>query len=415
MAWMPLLMIILFFFNISCSQAPVEEVFPQVSQECQSKALRGAYLVKWKNGSVEVYEGSSKREEVIRDFVSKNQNELDFVEPVFKIEVSKQIKLSSTSPSWGLTNIEAQALWDQNFYGKGVIVAVIDSGVDMEHPQLQHFFINKGEEGTDEQGEDKRFNGIDDDQNGYVDDYMGYDFIRNTPKVEDSLGHGTHVTGIIAAQKGPNGVQGVAPLAQILPLDFIGDEGYGLTSDALKAMDYAVSMGAQLINASWGGGDCSTLLRDKIRSLQEKNILFITAAGNNSLNLDQVKSYPASFVLPSQITVGAISVFNQMAYFSNYGDRVVHLFAPGFDIESTVPGGTTASMSGTSMAAPFVTGAAALLLSTGETQDVQVIKRALLEGVTQDSNYHNQTKGRLNVFKAYKKLKSLSSTVQEAP
>src|SRR5262249_39786115 len=143
--------------------------------------------------------------------------------------------------------------------GQGVKVAIIDSGVDISHPQLSaNIAINAGETGIDGNGKDRRTNGVDDDGNGFVDDVTGYDFVHQSGQMIDDDGHGTHVAGIIAAAHTAKDIrtdvmQGIAPSAKILPLKFLGNDGSGYLSDAMRAVDYAVKAGAKVVNASWGG------------------------------------------------------------------------------------------------------------------------------------------------------------------
>lgn len=281
---------------------------------------------------------------------------------------------------------------------------MIDTGVDIRHRQLKsQIYKNLGETGFDENGADKRYNGVDDDGNGYVDDWAGYDFYHNLPTPGDNSNHGTHVAGIIAAshldtQAGPAPhAQGVAPQAQILPATFLGPDGSGSIEAGIEAIRYSVKMGAKIINASWGGPGCSVTLRDEVRGLQEKNILFVTAAGNNGINLETWPEYPASFEALSQLTVGSVDFNLLRSSFSNYSSRFVHLFAPGGGITSTVPGNDYATFGGTSMAAPFVSGAAALIWSKNPGLSAIDVRNEILRSTTYNSTYQNQSKGRLQL------------------
>jgi subtilisin family serine protease len=216
------------------------------------------------------------------------------------------------------------------------------------------------------------------------------------------------VAGIIAAEHSEtevtdSAVLGIAPEAQILPIKFIGTSG-GTLSAAIRSMDYAKERGAKVINASWGGTGCSQILRDKIIELGRSGILFVTAAGNSGRNIDLLPEYPAAYTETLQITVGAISPFLGMTNFSNYSRNRVHLFAPGQSIISTVSGGGYASMSGTSMAAPFVAGAAAALLSARPDMSLIELREQLLKSTEFNANYSNITQGRMVLHNTAKSL-----------
>ncbi|MDR0138838.1 S8 family serine peptidase [Metabacillus idriensis] len=260
---------------------------------------------------------------------------------------------------YGIPGIDVNAVpaWTVTKGSTKVVVAVIDTGIDITHPDLKsRIFVNPNEVPR---------NGIDDDGNGYIDDVNGWDFynddntVYDSPDVDD---HGTHVAGTIAAQ-GDNGigVVGVAPLVKILPLKFLGTpEGSGSVSDAVEAIYYAASMGVKISNNSWGGGNYSTALYEAIR---DSGSLFVAAAGNDGLNNDYYSHYPSSYSLDNILSVAAIDNWGNRAYFSNYGSYSVDVAAPGEDILSTIPEGGYAFYNGTSMAAPHVTGTAALLYS----------------------------------------------------
>jgi len=237
---------------------------------------------------------------------------------------------------------------------QGVVVAVIDTGIDSTHPDLvNNLWTNPGEIPN---------NNIDDDGNGYVDDYHGYDFVNDDGDPTDDNGHGTHIAGIIAADNdNAFGTVGIAPDAQIMVLKFLDQNSEGSTFDAIQAIEYATLMGADIINASWGGEVYSQALNDAIAAAANVGQLVVTAAGNAGTNNDVAPQYPASYDLDNVISVGASTASDQLASFSNYGQTSVDLVAPGDNIYSTLPNGQYGTLSGTSMAAPYVTGTAALL------------------------------------------------------
>lgn len=311
-------------FLSACGQTQTEEVFPLESQSCLEQSIPHEYLVSWKTGELTVEQGED-RQSFINNFVSPNLDRIEHIESHkrIQIETGDTQDYSFTAgeiDNWGARTTGASEAWKRGFKGEGVIVAVVDSGVDRTHNQLAgQIYSNPGETGLDDNGIDKRQNGIDDDNNGYIDDYAGYDFTSDSGEVEDTSSHGTHVAGIIAAHHNDTEistehVQGVAPEATLLPIDFIGPAG-GTTADAVLAIDYAVKMGAKVINASWGGGPCSTTLGQRIRQLENDDVLFINAAGNGQpgRNIDEYIEYPASFNLAPQITVGSITSYGGMA------------------------------------------------------------------------------------------------------
>lgn len=300
--------------------------------------------------------------------------------------------------NWGMKTINAEPLWNKNILGNNVVVAIIDSGVDPRHPQLaQQLYSNPKE----------ILNGIDDDGNGLIDDIHGYDFIAKSGNLTDNSGHGTHIAGIIAADHSKGQVTGVAPQAKLLVYDFFGTGEDGTVFDAIRAIRVAAQAGAKIINASWGGPGCSSALKLEMDALVAKDVLFVTAAGNDGQNIDQVPSYPAAFSVVTQITVGAMTFDEFTAGFSNYGSKV-DLVAPGVNIISTFPvaiiDGVQVSqyenMAGTSMATPFVVGSAALLWSAFPQAKALDIKRALLES-TRSGFYPVKTRGALDVAAAH--------------
>jgi subtilisin family serine protease len=173
-------------------------------------------------------------------------------------------------------------------------------------------------------------------------------------------------------------------------------------SDAVRALGYAVKRGARVVNASWGGQQCSRSLRESIRTLEGQNVFFVTAAGNAiyrkpANNIELVPEYPASLNLFSMLTVGAVDLAGTTAEFSNFGPTAVHLFAPGENITSTLPGNQMGPLNGTSMATPFVAGAVALLLSAEPAATVPQVRQALYSSASTRADYVNASKGRLNL------------------
>ena len=268
---------------------------------------------------------------------------------------------------WGLNNsgqngglahadIGATSGWQILNSASNVIVAVIDTGVRYTHQDLAaNMWINPGEIPG---------NGIDDDRNGFVDDVYGINAITNTGDPNDETGHGTHVAGTIGAV-GNNGigVVGVAWKVQIMACKFMNTSGMGSVSDAIQCIDYARAKGAKVINASWGGVDSSSSLRNAISRARDSEIVFVAASGNESADDDIVGNYPSSFDLDNIVAVGASTRSDALADFSNFGLVSVDLMAPGSTIYSTWHNSDTSYtyLSGTSMAAPHVAGVFALM------------------------------------------------------
>ncbi len=258
--------------------------------------------------------------------------------------------------------------WAETLGSREVVVAVVDSGVDLTHPDLEkNLWIN------DRELNGKR--GVDDDENGFIDDAYGYNFYRNRGNGTAEGEHGTHVAGIIGARLNGQGTTGVSPRVRIMPLTFIGPDGSGSTLQAIRAIDYAVANGADVISNSWGSFGRSKLLQNAIERARKKGIYVVAAAGNDTNENDLTPYFPASY--PGVIAVGSSTRDDEMSDFSNFGRRSVEIFAPGSDIYSTVPGGGYAFMSGTSMAAPQVSGAIALALSLGKGTSDELLENRL--------------------------------------
>lgn len=296
---------------------------------------------------------------------------------------------ATTSPASPYGN-GALAAWNAGALCSDKIhVGIIDEGVMTTHGDLRNnVWINPGE--------GVRADRKDNDRNGFIDDIHGWDFADNNASVYDGPAddHGTHVAGTVAAVANNGaGVFGVCPTAKLITAKFLGANG-GTTAGAVKAINYltqlklAKKINLVATNNSWGGGGYSQALHDAIQAAGNANILFIAAAGNSGLDIDSTPSYPASYKLPNVISVGAIDKNGRRAGFSNYGVNNVHIAAPGVDIVSTVPtstgGAGYAYMSGTSMAAPHVTGAAALYASLNPCATSAQIREALLRLAVQD-------------------------------
>ena len=247
--------------------------------------------------------------------------------------------------------------------------------------------------------------GVDDDGNGYVDDFHGWDFVNRDNDPYDDHGHGTHVAGTIAAQgNNATGVVGVNWDASVMALKFLSASGSGSTAAAVEAINYATAMkrdygiNVKLTNNSWGGGSYSQTLYDAIAANRDAGMLFVAAAGNDSFNNDSLPAYPASYDLDNIVSVASTTSSDGMSSFSNYGAISVDLGAPGSSILSTEPGDQYGTKSGTSMASPHVAGVAALAWSVDANATYSEIRNAILNGVDPipSLNGVTATGGRLN-------------------
>jgi hypothetical protein len=296
-------------------------------------------------------------------------------------------------------DIDAAEAWGVTTGDPEVVVAVIDTGVDYDHPDLAaNIWLNPGETCTG-----CRTDRVDNDGNGFVDDVRGWDFANEDSNPFDDHGHGTHVAGTIGAI-GNNGigVAGVSWAVRLMPLKFLGADGSGATADAIRAVLYAVDEGAVVSNNSYGGDGFSQAFADAIAYADAQGSLFIASAGNSLSNIDVTPTYPASYDFPNVITVAATDSADRKAWFSNYGRRSVELGAPGDNIYSTVPGNGYEYLSGTSMASPHVAGAAAIAKAAFPAASGVGVKALLLRTVDANASLDQQTAtgGRLNVDSA---------------
>jgi subtilisin family serine protease len=337
-----------------------------------------------------------------------------YAEPNFVIEADALPNDPSFGNDWGLNNtgqavngspgtpdadIDAPEAWNVTTGSSNVTVAVIDTGVDWTHPDLSsQIWVNPGENCPG-----CRNDGIDNDHNGYVDDWHGWDFANNDNNPMDDHGHGTHVAGTIgAAGNNGTGVAGVNWNVRIMPVKFLNAQGQGTDADAVSAVLYAAQSGADVMNNSWASNDYSQALADAVGVADQHNALFVAAAGNDSSDNDSTPTYPASYDLPNVVSVAATDNNDDLAFFSNVGRRSVDLGAPGVDIYSTWTGGGYQYASGTSMATPHVSGAAALAKAAFPSASAAGLKALLLGTVDADPALATTTSsgGRLNVGSA---------------
>ncbi|MBI4652302.1 S8 family serine peptidase, partial [Candidatus Desantisbacteria bacterium] len=274
----------------------------------------------------------------------KNNQNVEYAEPNYIVQINSIFPddprfdelwgLHNTGQSGGVNDadIDAPEAWEQFKGDSTLIVAVIDTGIDYTHEDLKgNLWINESE--TED--------GIDNDGNGYIDDIHGINAITDSGDPMDDYGHGTHVSGTIGAVGGNGiGVTGVNWNVKLMGLKWLGREGSGSISDAIKCIEYILDMkekgvNIKISNNSWGLYSYSLSLYDAVKSLRDKGVIFVAAAGNSSLDNDEIPSYPCSYNLDNIISVAATDSNDTRASFSNVGPTCVDIGAPGVGIAST--------------------------------------------------------------------------------
>ncbi|HVG18001.1 MAG TPA: S8 family peptidase [Blastocatellia bacterium] len=373
-------------------------------------------------------DGSLSVEEAVRQ--ASGDPRVEYAEPNYLLYPANTPNDALFGQQWGLYNtgflgqgkpgsdIGATRAWDYTTGSDDIVVAIIDTGVDLAHVDLApNAWVNRGERAD---------NDVDDDNNGYVDDLNGWNFVSRSPAIfENPVAdwHGTHVSGIIgAAGNNGIGVTGVAWRVKIMPLKFIGDKS-GSTADVVKAINYAIDqkrrgVGVRVINASWGGPAESASLKSAIVAAGDAGILFVCAAGNGGNDesgddVDATPEYPAAWSkeIPSIIAVAASDSADALTYFSNYGRATVQVAAPGYFVLSTTPGNQYGMGSGTSMATPHVSGIAALVFSRQPSLTPAQVRQRIISTADPVASLVSlvTSSGRANAYNA------VTNTLQQAP
>ena len=356
----------------------------------------------------EIQELSEKRSALKSRGVEKQYKEMinsgnyEFVEPNWVLQVGSVPNdakytngylwgLKKSNKTVGMIGANLEEAWQITTGSKEIKVAVIDSGIRYTHQDLKVNMWNNPDEIAG--------NGKDDDGNGYIDDIYGINAMRKIKASKkgdpmDDNGHGTHVAGTIGAQANGGGeVVGVAWDVKLIALKFLGHDGRGNTSDAIACIDYAIAKGAKVINASYGGGGPSKATRNAIKRARDAGVLFVAAAGNDSSNNDEKPQYPANYKVNNVLSVASIYFNGDLSSFSNYGLKSVDIGAPGSLIYSTYHSNDTSYqiLSGTSMAAPHVSGVAALILSKEPTLTPSQLRKRLMDTTQPLASLKNKT------------------------
>lgn len=385
-------------------------------------ADRSKRLAKVRSGTLWHMHSRSKGAEAMAAALEHNPN-VEYVEPNYEVHLVATPNDAWYTQLWGLNNtgqiaggvagaagadIDAESAWNVTTGSASVVVGVIDTGIDYNHPDLQaNIWSNPGGKGNAACSTGTH----------------GFNAITGTCDPSDDHGHGTHVAGTIGAV-GNNGlgVVGVNWTASIMGLKFLDAYGYGSTADAIEAIDFAVQakiegVNVRVLSNSWGGGPFSKALFDEINKASEHDVLFVAAAGNDSVNNDLYPHYPSSYPAANMISVAATDNRDGMAYFSNYGPTTVHLGAPGVSVLSTIRGSSYGTKSGTSMATPHVAGVAALVLAASPSLTTAQVKSAILGNTDSLPSLAGKTitGGRLNAAKAVGAPASPDFTVSVSP
>lgn len=312
--------------------------------------------------------------------------------------------------SWGLNSpfgVDAPKAWtkmNRDCSKSGIVVAVVDTGLDPNHPALKGSLWTNEKEASGKPG-------VDNDGDGLVGDVHGWDFARNSPILVDNHGHGTHIAGIISGNETPgalgSGLKGVCPGVKIMPLRYYDEKASGAENlrNTVKALEYAVAHGANVINYSGGGAEFSKPEYEALKKAQDKGILVVAAAGNERSDADKNLYFPAAYNLDNIISVTAIDSAGQVLPSSNWGVQKVHVAAPGQSILSSLPSGGYGFMTGTSQATAFVSGIAALVLTENSKLNYRQVKDIIEKTAYRQPSLVGKTKmgARVNALAAVMK------------
>lgn len=306
--------------------------------------------------------------------------------------------LQSATNTWGLETTQSRVAAEIYTPKQEVVVAVIDTGIDTTHPELkENLWTNPGESGLDSNGNSKATNLIDDDLNGFVDDVHGYSFADNSAHLDDNHGHGTHVSAIIKS---------VNPSVKIMSIKYCdpAKNPNANLANSIKAIRYAVKMGANIINYSGGGFGSSSEERQALELALNHRILVVAAAGNENADTDIAKYFPAGYALENILSVTAIDPSLKVLSSSNFGPKSVLIAAPGQDIYSALPNGKFGTMTGTSQATAFVSGAASMVQAES---NLSLSPHEIIRQIVQTSDFNPYLKGKTLASSSLNTLRAL--------
>lgn len=341
------------------------------NNHCSNNKIQSEYIVHW-------HESPPTRAHIpdVESYLKINGEKIAFIEPNYKIKTTQTLRLrdSTNNDSFLFQQIGGFAAWNRGYRGQNILIAIIDSGVAIEHPVLKsNIFRNQNEIAND---------GVDNDRNGFVDDIHGWNFSNNSNQVYDEVGHGTAMASLIT------GASGLAKEAKLLTLDIMSDDT-GSEYDAKRAVDYAIQMQARIINNSWSTS-CSHYLASAFQQYASSNVIFINAAGNNPIDVYKNQVMLSSIVLPNFINVGSLSNSNQVSLFSGFGQSI-NMWTYGEDISvlSVVEPTQMMTTSGTSLSAALVSGAVALVWSAHPNESAsEIISRVMRSSRTINGKKH---------------------------
>jgi subtilisin family serine protease len=332
--------------------------------------------------------------------------EVEYAEPNYEIAIdqnvqngnSKRVEDSRQAEQWAFTHIGVPEAWARTKGSGGIVVGVLNSGIEYTHIGLSNNIWTRPPEMMPYHDQDL----------GTIDDVHGYNAVANDGDPTDENGHGTAAAGIIGAhcENGPR-ICGLSPQVAIIPLKFINAGGFGYVGDAVEAINYAINrkragVNLRLINVSWDLAEPSRALADVIRAAYDVGILFVVSSGSAGTDNDASPRYPANYRIGNIISVAATNRSDALGQFSNYGVKSVQIAAPGEDILTTTLGNEYQLRSGTAMAASMVSGIAALALATHPDASVDQLRSLLLESVDKLQGLRGKVSagGRINAMKA---------------
>ncbi len=343
------------------------------------------------------------------DKVARGEVREGYCEPNYIYTVATSPNDPRAAQQYANQNASLLSAWGVATGSKSVQIAIIDTGVQYTHPDLAANMWSNPNEVVD---------GLDNDNNGFVDDVVGYDFVQRDNDPNDLNEHGTHCSGSAGAV-GNNGVgiAGASWSASIMAVRVLDAQGAGFLSDVASGVRYAVDNGAHVLSLSLGGSSSSQVLENALSYACSKGAFIAVAAGNESANNDVTPSFPANYNLPCLVSVAATDSSDELADFSNFGASKVHLAAPGVQILSTVPGSSYGFLSGTSMATPLVAGIGALVKSVKPELGGSDIKNILLQSVDNLPQLNGKltTGGRVNAANAIAVATGTTPTSPPAP